>query len=63
MPHVSLLWPSFGTQKLGVCTSDGSLDLTADEQIDRFFVDPAAHCVGYGRLEDEPTARRLVLED
>lgn len=36
--------------QLGVCTANGSLGLNALEHVKRFFADPSAHCVGYGKL-------------
>lgn len=40
----------WNVSKLGVCTADGSLGLSVGEHVRRFFVEPAAHCVGYGIL-------------
>lgn len=33
--------------QLGVCTADGGSGLTRIDQVQRFFADPSAHCVGY----------------
>ncbi|CAM9356811.1 unnamed protein product [Ectocarpus sp. 13 AM-2016] len=44
---------SLHTEELGICTADGSLGLSASEHVSRFFDNPAAHCVGYGRLGSE----------
>lgn len=41
------------TKQLGVCTADSSLRLTSFEHAEKFFTNPAKHCVGYGRLTSE----------
>ena len=40
----------FERAQLGICTADGSLRLSVEQHVERFFTNPAAHCVGYGRL-------------
>lgn len=53
IPHCIRLWRK--CQQLGVCTADGSSELTGTEHVQRFFADPSAHCVGYGdRLTKKP---------
>ena len=57
-PAIHLSHPSCvcREQQLGICTVDGSLGLSAGEHIERFYADPAAHCVGYGRMIRQSTA-------
>ncbi|CAM9297504.1 unnamed protein product [Ectocarpus fasciculatus] len=44
---------SLHIEELGICTADGSLGLSAYENVERFFREPATHCKQYGRLGNE----------
>ncbi|CAM9671496.1 unnamed protein product [Ectocarpus sp. 6 AP-2014] len=41
---------SLHIEELGICTADGSLGLSAYENVERFFREPATHCMQHGRL-------------
>ena len=56
MHHASYVYTCRGTKQLGICTADGSLGLSTGEHVQLFFADPAAYCVGYGRMLRQSSA-------